>query len=779
DTVNAMNQMASDIFSSDTSTTLMDGARAEAGEAEAESRRFTEQFESLKRASIERRAQLEEADAVHNFLRDVDHEEAWIEEKLLLLDSDDYGKDMMSVQNLRKKHKRFEMETTNHEANIQSLTELASQIKAECPNYGGSEIDSRLSALESAWERLRTTIGSRGRGLDDSLTFQQFNTDVQEETGWIKESVRLANIEDYGQNMASVQSLLKKHDIFNDVLETHVNRCQAIENIGQELSNEGNMHAQAILEKCRTLKDKMENLSTVIGTRRSRLEENLAFMQFMWKADLTENWITDKETYAKSEDYGHDLSSVVSLLAKHDHFTRSLNCFEDEGALRALNQLETALLADRNITVGSEQERWLADRDEVIRKRYKEVVANWESLVRSAKARSDRLREAQERYKKIEELYLTFAKKASAFNSWYENAEEDLTDPVRCNSVEEIKLLKESHANFKEHLSVAREEFDELVELDRLIKSFRVGPNPYTWFTIEALTDTWNNLLAIIEERQLALDKEETRQIENDKLRRQYAHHANAFHTWLVERRTAMMESAGTLEEQLETIKHNAHLVKEYKSHLRQIEELGALLEQNLIFDNRYTEHSTLSLAQEWDQLDHLGMRLQHNLEQQIQARNTCGVSEETLREFGMMFKHFDKDKSGKLDHKEFKSCLRALGYDLPMVEEGEYDSEFDSILNAVDPNRDGYVSLQEYMAFMIAKESENVSSNDEIIEAFKALTSENKPYILADEIRSNLRPDEAEFCLKNMNIYVDPKSGREIRGAVDYIDFTQKLFQI
>lgn len=37
-------------------------------------------------------------------------------------------------------------------------------------------------------------------------------------------------------------------------------------------------------------------------------------------------------------------------------------------------------------------------------------------------------------------MFLLFAKKASAFNSWFENAEEDLTDPVRCNSVEEIRV---------------------------------------------------------------------------------------------------------------------------------------------------------------------------------------------------------------------------------------------------------------------------------------------------------------------------------------------------
>jgi len=108
-------------------------------------------------------------------------------------------------------------------------------------------------------------------------------------------------------------------------------------------------------------------------------------------------------------------------------------------------------------------------------------------------------------------------------------------------------------------------------------------------------------------------------------------------------------------------------------------------LEEHLILDNRYTEHSTVGLAQQWDQLDQLGMRMQHNLEQQIQARNQSGVSEDALKEFSMMFKHFDKDKSGRLNQQEFKSCLRALGYDLPMVEEGQPDPEFEAILGKIN----------------------------------------------------------------------------------------------
>ncbi|MGJ8946001.1 hypothetical protein AB9K17_24225, partial [Salmonella enterica subsp. enterica serovar Kentucky] len=32
------------------------------------------------------------------------------------------------------------------------------------------------------------------------------------------------------------------------------------------------------------------------------------------------------------------------------------------------------------------------------------------------------------------------------------------------------------------------------------------------------------------------------------------------------------------------------------------------------------------------------------------------------------MYRHFDKDRSGKLEHQEFKSCLRSLGYDIALM---------------------------------------------------------------------------------------------------------------
>ncbi|TPP56165.1 Alpha spectrin [Fasciola gigantica] len=225
------------------------------------------------------------------------------------------------------------------------------------------------------------------------------------------------------------------------------------------------------------------------------------------------------------------------------------------------------------------------------------------------------------------------------------------------------------------------------------------------------------------------------------------------------------MEAGGTLEEQLEATRAKANEVHASKNDLREIEELGARLKERLILDNRYTEHSTVGLSQAWDQLNQLAMRMEHNLEQQIQA---CNVS----------------DKSGRLDHRGFKSRLRPLERDLHEVGEGQVDEEFETILNVVDPNRDGVVTLQEFMAFMISRETENVQSRDEVEEAFRALTRESKEHlkegkehITKEQLYANLSKEQAEYCCSVMPPYYT-KSGQPIPDAYDYHGFTKQLFQ-
>ncbi|XP_049884519.1 spectrin alpha chain isoform X2 [Pectinophora gossypiella] len=726
---------------------------------------INERFERVRNLAAHRRARLNEANTLHQFFRDIADEESWIKEKKLLVASDDYGRDLTGVQNLLKKHKRLEAELGSHEPAIQAVQEAGEKLM-DVSNLGVPEIEQRLKALALAWSELQALAAERGTKLQQSLAYQQFLAKVDEEEAWISEKQQLVVVGECGDSMAAVQGLLKKHEALEAELAARADRVRDLSQEGEQLLQQGNLHADALSHRIRALQAKLEKLTGLAARRKAALVDNSAYLQLLWKADVVESWIADKETHVRSDEFGRDLSTVQTLLTKQDTFDAGLAAFEHEG-IQNITALKEQLVAANH------------EQSAAIVARHADVISRWQRLLADSAARKQRLLQLQDQFRQIEELYLTFAKKASAFNSWFENAEEDLTDPVRCNSIEEIRALRDAHAQFQASLSSAQSDFEALAALDEQIKSFNVGANPYTWFTMEALEETWRNLRKIIAERDVELTKEAQRQEENDKLRKEFAKHANAFHQWLTETRTSMMEGTGSLEQQLATLRQRAGEVRARRADLRRLEELGAALEEHLILDNRYTEHSTVGLAQQWDQLDQLSMRMQHNLEQQIQARNHSGVSEDALKEFSMMFKHFDKDRSGRLNHHEFKSCLRALGYDLPMVEEGQPDPEFEAILNVVDPNRDGQVSLQEYMAFMISKETENVHSSEEIENAFRAITAhQDRAYVTKDELYANLTKEMADYCVARMKPYADTKTERPIPNALDYIDFTRTLFQ-
>uniref|UniRef100_A0A671XUY3 Spectrin alpha chain, non-erythrocytic 1 n=1 Tax=Sparus aurata TaxID=8175 RepID=A0A671XUY3_SPAAU len=691
-------------------------------------------FTKIKSMAAGRRAKLNESHRLHQFFRDLDDEESWIKEKKLLVSSEDYGRDLTGVQNLRKKHKRLEAELGAHEPAIQSVLDTGKKLSDD-NTIGQEEIQQRLAQFVDHWKELKDLSGARGQRLEESLEYQQFVANVEEEEAWINEKLNLVGSEDYGDTLAAVQGLLKKHEAFETDFTVHRDRVNDVCANGEELIKKVLLCSIKRTAKMSALRGKVSELERAAAQRKAKLDENSAFLQFNWKADVVESWICEKENSLKTDDYGRDLSSVQTLLTKQETFDAGLQAFQQEG-ITNITALKDQLLAAQHV------------QSKAIEARHAALMKRWNQLLSNSTARKKKLLEAQEHFRKVEDLFLTFAKKASAFNSWFENAEEDLTDPVRCNSLEEIRALREAHEAFRSSLSSAQADFNQLAELDHHIKSYQVVSNPYTWFTMEALEETWRNLQKIIKERELELQKEQRRQEENDKLRQEFAQHANRKH----------------------------QEIRAMRSQLKKIEDLGAAMEEALILDNKYTEHSTVGLAQQWDQLDQLGMRMQHNLEQQIQARNTTGVTEEALKEFSMMFKHFDKEKSGRLNHQEFKSCLRSLGYDLPMVEEGEPDPEFESILDTVDPNRDGNVSLQEYMAFMISRETENVKSSEEIESAFRALSTENKPYVTKEELYQNLTKEQADYCLSHMKPYLDSK-GRELPSAFDFVEFTRSLF--
>merc|ERR1719411_1504995 len=458
---------------------LVESGQFDSSDIRDKKENISKRYKHIQDLAAHRQALLNEANTLHQFFRDIADEESWIKEKKLLVTSDDYGRDLTGVQNLLKKHKRFESELGSHEPAIQQVQEAGAHL-IDSSTLGGAEIEQRLQQLTDVWQELKQMAHQRGRKLEESITFQQFLAKIEEEEAWISEKQQLLTVPDLGDNMAAVQGLLKKHDA-----------CET----GQKLIDDRNHHADSIAQRCEQLRNKMYNLGELANVRKTNLLDNSAYLQFMWKADVVESWIADKEAHVRSDEFGRDLSSVQTLLTKQETFDIGLRAFESEG-IQNITALKEQLINGNHVQA------------EAINKKFTIVITRWNKLLSDSQRREQRLLEVQDQFRQIEELYLTFAKKASAFNSWFENAEEDMTDPVRCNSIEEIFSLKEAHRQFQQSLSSATADFEALAQLDKQIKKFNVAPNPYTWFTLEALEETWTNHQSIIKIRNGELDKQ-------------------------------------------------------------------------------------------------------------------------------------------------------------------------------------------------------------------------------------------------------------------------------
>lgn len=157
---------------------LIESGQFDAAGIQEKRQSINERYERIRNLAAHRQSRLNEANTLHQFFRDIADEESWIKEKKLLVGSDDYGRDLTGVQNLKKKHKRLEAELGSHEPAIQAVQEAGEKLM-DVSNLGVPEIEQRLKLLNQAWAELKQFASNRGQKLDESLTYQQFLAKVK------------------------------------------------------------------------------------------------------------------------------------------------------------------------------------------------------------------------------------------------------------------------------------------------------------------------------------------------------------------------------------------------------------------------------------------------------------------------------------------------------------------------------------------------------------------------------------------------------------------------
>ncbi|XP_022524069.1 alpha-actinin-4 isoform X1 [Astyanax mexicanus] len=490
--------------------------------------------------------------------------------------------------------------------------------------------------------------------------------------------------------------------------------------------------------------------------------------KFRQKATIHESWTDGKEAMLTQKDYETaSLSEIKALLKKHEAFESDLAAHQDRveqiaAIAQELNELDYYDSPSVNA-------------------RCQKICEQWDVLGSLTQSRRESLERTEKQLESIDELYLEYAKRAAPFNNWMEGAMEDLQDMFIVHNIEEIQGLITAHEQFKATLPEANKEREAIQAIQAEVQKIAqyngiklAGTNPYTTITPSSIDSKWDKVQKLVPQRDQALQEELARQQSNDHLRRQFANQANIVGPWIQNKMEEIgrisIEMNGTLEDQLTHLRQYEQSIIDYKPNIDQLEGNHQLIQEALIFDNKYTAYTMEHLRVGWEQLLTTIARTINEIENQILTRDAKGISQEQLHEYRTSFNHFDKDHGGALQAEEFKACLISLGYDVENNKQG--DAEFARIMGIVDPNNSGAVTFQAFIDFM-SRETTDTDTADQVIASFKILAGD-KNYITAEELRRELPPDQAEYCIGRMAPYAGPDA---VPGALDYMSFSTALY--
>uniref|UniRef100_A0AC11ED19 Actinin alpha 2 n=1 Tax=Ovis aries TaxID=9940 RepID=A0AC11ED19_SHEEP len=495
-----------------------------------------------------------------------------------------------------------------------------------------------------------------------------------------------------------------------------------------------------------------------------RLErvEHLA-EKFRQKASTHETWAYGKEQILLQKDYeSSTLTEVRALLRKHEAFESDLAAHQDRveqiaAIAQELNELDYHDAVNVN-------------------DRCQKICDQWDRLGTLTQKRREALERTEKLLETIDQLHLEFAKRAAPFNNWMEGAMEDLQDMFIVHSIEEIQSLITAHEQFKATLPEADGERQSILaiqnEVEKVIQSYNIrisSSNPYSTVTVDEIRSKWDKVKQLVPIRDQSLQEELARQHANERLRRQFAAQANAIGPWIQNKMEEIARSSiqitGALEDQMNQLKQYEHNIINYKNNIDKLEGDHQLIQEALVFDNKHTNYTMEHIRVGWELLLTTIARTINEVETQILTRDAKGITQEQMNEFRASFNHFDRRKNGLMDHEDFRACLISMGYDL-----GE--AEFARIMTLVDPNGQGTVTFQSFIDFM-TRETADTDTAEQVIASFRILASD-KPYILAEELRRELPPDQAQYCIKRMPAYSGPGS---VPGALDYTAFSSALY--
>ncbi|CAK6449781.1 unnamed protein product [Pipistrellus nathusii] len=242
--------------------------------------------------------------------------ESWLLSLQAQLHSDDYGKDLTSVNILLKKQQMLEREMAVREKEVEAIQAQAQALAQE--DQGAGEVERTSRAVEEQFRALCQPLRERCRRLQASREQHQFHRDVEDEILWVTERLPMASSREHGKDLPSVQLLMKKNQTLRKEMQGHEPR---IAELGERQRALG---AAAAGPELAELQAMWERLGRELELRGKRLEEALRAQQFYRDAAEAEAWMGEQELHMMGQEKAKDELSAQAAVKKHQVLEQAL-----------------------------------------------------------------------------------------------------------------------------------------------------------------------------------------------------------------------------------------------------------------------------------------------------------------------------------------------------------------------------------------------------------------------------------------------------------------------
>lgn len=439
---------------------------------------LNESWQRLKQLATLRQEKLFGAHEIQRFNRDADETMAWIAEKDVVLSSDDFGRDLASVQTLQRKHEGIERDLAALEDKVFTLGTEADRLAAIHEADHSKQIQAKRAEILQSWESLTAKGKERRLKLDESYYLHRFLADYRDLVSWMNDMRAIISADELAKDVAGAEALVDRHQEHKGEIDARADSFDATTLAGNKLLEKKHYAAEEVARKLNSLADDKSSLLSLWEKRRILYEQCVDLQLFYRDTEQADAWMAKQEAFLANEDLGDSLDSVEALIKKHEDFDKSLAAQEEK--IKVLDDFAGKLI---------EGEHYAAD----------DVAQRRQLLL---ERRAILLEKSSLRRRHLEDAYKLqqFERDCDETKGWVNEklkfaTDDSYLDPTNLNG----KVQK--HQNFEQELNANRTRMEEMVATGQeLIDSGHYASDRIRTRTDEIVT-LWDSLTRATEKK--------------------------------------------------------------------------------------------------------------------------------------------------------------------------------------------------------------------------------------------------------------------------------------